>query len=231
MLSKNLAKDVLNTALLTGGDFAEIFCENTISKTIQLEGDKVDTFGERQVTGAGIRILKGLRSVYGYTNDMSKKGLITLASNLSKSFNDKKIKEVDTLKSIHVKKNNKVIDSYLNVDEKDIVNLLKKCSTTIRDYDKRIVRVITIFLMTVQDIEIFNSDGKIAKDHREHGRLILQSIASENGKLETRFDGPGTQKGFDYFTKEINAVELAKNNAKKVILMLGAKECPAGKFP
>ena len=231
MLSKNLAKDVLNTALLTGGDFAEIFCENTISKTIQLEGDKVDTFGERQVTGAGIRILKGLRSVYGYTNDMSKKGLITLASNLSKSFNDKKINEVDTLKSIHVKKNNKVIDSYLNVDEKDIVNLLKKCSTTIRDYDKRIVRVITIFLITVQDIEIFNSDGKIAKDHREHGRLILQSIASENGKLETRFDGPGTQKGFDYFTKEINAVELAKNNAKKVILMLGAKECPAGKFP
>lgn len=231
MLSKKLAKDTLNAALLTGGDFAEIFIENTISKTIQLEGDKIDSFSERQVTGAGIRILKGLRSVYGYTNDMSKKGLITLASNLSKSFDDKQIKNVESFKSIHIKKNNEDINSYLNVDEKDIVSLLKKCSTIIRDYDKRIIRVVNLFLITVQDVEIFNSDGKIAKDHREHGRLVLQSFASENGKLETRFDGPGTQKGFDYFTKGIDVAEIAKNNAKKLILMLGAKECPAGKFP
>ena len=231
MLSKSLAKDVLNTALLTGGDFAEIFVEDNVSANIQLEGDKVETVSQGEITGAGIRILKGLRSVYGYTNDLSKKGLITLASNLSKSFNDKQIKKVDELKSVRVQNNNKPIDSYLNVNKGEVISLLKKCQNIIREYDTRIVRVITLFLTNVQDVEIFNSDGKIFKDHREHGRLGLQSIASENGKMESRFDGPGTQQGFSYFTKEIDVLSLAKDHAKKLILMLGAKECPSGKFP
>ena len=34
MISKNLAKKVLNTALATGGDFAELFLEDTTSNTL-----------------------------------------------------------------------------------------------------------------------------------------------------------------------------------------------------
>ena len=66
---------------------------------------------------------------------------------------------------------------------------------------------------------------------RECGRLALSSIATENGKIETRFDGPGDQGGWEFFTEKLNLDELANNHAKKLILMLGAKECPSGKFP
>ena len=231
MLSKNFAKEILNTCLETGGDFAEIFYEEHYYSSVSLEGDKVETCADNLITGVGIRILKDLRSVYGHTNDLSKKNLLELAKNLSKSFNGKRIKTVENLKSKRFKLVNKPIESYKDLDKKTVVERLKKCSKIISDYDKRIVRVITGFSADWQDVTIFNSDGHVFKDHREHGRVMLDSIASENGKIETRFDGPGTQKGWSFFTDELNLDELSKENARKVILMLGAKECPSGKFP
>ena len=231
MISKNLAKEILNTCLETGGDFAEIFYEEHYYSTISLEGGTVDACGDNLITGVGIRILKDLRSVYGHTNDLSKKNLLDLAKNLSKSFSGSRIKSVDSLKTKKFKLKNEPIESYKNLDKKEVISNLKKCSKIISDYDPRVVRVTTGFLCDWQDITIFNSDGKVFKDHREHGRLVLSSIASENGKIETRFDGPGTQKGWSYFTKELNLANLAKENAKKLILMLGAKECPSGTFP
>jgi len=231
MISKSLAKEVLNAALSTGGDFAEIFYEDTVSNSIFLEGSKVDTVGISENNGVGIRILKDLRSVYGHTNDVSKKSLLNLAYNLSKSFNEQQTKNVDSFKVVHVKKINKDIESYKNLDNKEVISKLRKMTETILGYDKRIVRVNCGFVSTMQDITIYNSNGKLAKDHREHARLFVSSIASENGKIESRFDGPGTQKGWEFFTKDIDLEKLALDNAKKVILMLGAKECPSGKFP
>ena len=231
MLSKKLAKDILNTCLTTGGDFAEIFYEEHYSSSISLEGDKVDSAGDTLVTGVGIRILKELRSVYGHTNDLSKKNLLQLASNLSKSFEGKQVKTVENLKSKKIKLVNQPIETYKDLDKKEVISVLKKCEKIISEYDKRIVRVQTGFTSDWQDVTIFNSNGYIFKDHREHGRLFLLSVASENGKIETRFDGPGTQKGWEFFIKDINLEEFSKDHAKKLILMLGAKECPGGTFP
>ena len=66
MISKSLAIKVLNAALATGGDYAEIYLEETVTDTVSLENGKVDSCGGRQGYGAGIRILKGFRSVYGF---------------------------------------------------------------------------------------------------------------------------------------------------------------------
>lgn len=231
MISKNLAKDILNAALSTGGDFAEIYYEDSFDHNIGLENDKVEKASDYNETGVGIRILKDLRSVYGHTNDMSKKGLLTLASDLSKSFEGERIKEVSGFKLQRVKKNNKPIDSYSNVPDKKIITLLKDVAETMLGYDKRIVRSMINFYYNIKDVVIFNSDEKMFKDHREIARTYMIAFASENGKIETFGEGPGSQKGFEFFTKDINLKELAKNAAKKAIMMLNARECPAGKFP
>lgn len=231
MISKKLAAKVLNTALATGGDFAEIFTEKSVSKSINTENGKVETNGSNVETGAGIRILKNLQSVYGHTNDMSEKSLVALADRLSKSFDGKQTVSVDGFKVQRIKKVNKPIRSYAEVTDEEVIALLKKTYKTISSYDKRIVKVNVSFACIIRDIEIFNSDGKIFRDHKERSRVGMKSVASENGKIETRFDGPGTQKGFEYYTTDIDIDAKAKHNAEKCILMLGAKECPAGKFP
>ena len=75
MISKKLAIEVLNVATSTGADFAEIYLEENNSSSISLDNCKVESCNDSLTYGAGIRLLKGLQSVYGYTNDLSKKGL------------------------------------------------------------------------------------------------------------------------------------------------------------
>ena len=63
MLSKSLVKDILNACLKTGGDFAEVFCDEQKNKRIMVENGRVDAVSNATIKGVGIRILRGLRSV------------------------------------------------------------------------------------------------------------------------------------------------------------------------
>ena len=232
MLSKKLILEVLNRGISTGADFAEIFYEDTYRKSFSFENEKLDSMNESNINGIGIRLLKKLQSVYGYTNDLTKKGVFALVDSLSQTFNDKKVLEdVTTLTNKKVKKINKPVHYLKDVDDKEIISLVKKGISTILNYDKRIIRVISGFQITDTNTVIYNSNGLVFKNFKEYGRIYYNSIASENGKIETRFDGPGSQGGWDFFTKTLNVEDLALENAKKVILMLNAKECPSGKYP
>lgn len=79
MLSERLVTDVLLAALSTGGDFAEIFMEDTYSTNIRMLDGKVEEGVSGRDYGVGIRIFHGFRSVYAYTNDSSRENLMKVA--------------------------------------------------------------------------------------------------------------------------------------------------------
>ena len=66
MISKTIALDVLNAGLATGADFAEIFVEEKSNTGLSIDNDKIESISSGIIYGAGIRLLKDLRSVYGY---------------------------------------------------------------------------------------------------------------------------------------------------------------------
>lgn len=232
MLNKKLALEVINLAASTGADFVEIFYEDTYTSSLSLENGKVDNVTNGNTNGVGLRLLKGNRSVYGSTNDLSKKGLLTLATNLSKSFSGERVlNELTDFETVKIKNISPVKKSLKEVTTQEKIDFLQIPNTLIREKDPRIVRVTTGLSFTITDTAIFNSKGKFIPDHKEYGRLVLLSIASENGKIESRFDGPGAQGGWEYFTEKLDVRSLAEENASKLIMMLGAKECPSGKFP
>ena len=76
MINKTTIENVLNAALETGGDFAEIFVEDKWSTNILFISQKVEKALSGRDFGVGIRIFKNLFSVYAYTNDASEENLI-----------------------------------------------------------------------------------------------------------------------------------------------------------
>ena len=233
MISKKLAAEIINLGSSTGADFVEIFFEDTTSKGIRVENGKVDGLSQSNVYGVGIRLLKEFRSVYGYTNDVSKKSLTKLVNKLSASFSSPRVIEEinEDFKNKPVPKINKKVNWAKNIPNEEIIDMLKNCAGIIHGYSEKIVRTICAMNISDTNIQVFNSKGETFKDFKEYSRLALMSVASDNGKIETRFDGPGSQSGWDYFIKNINVNDIALENAKKVILMLNAKECPSGRFP
>ena len=58
-ISRNTSDSVINKALSKGGDFAEIFCENTIRNNISMVNGAVDKTASGLDYGAGIRVFNG----------------------------------------------------------------------------------------------------------------------------------------------------------------------------
>jgi TldD protein len=198
MISKSLALKVLNEALATGGDYAEIYLEQNDSQSVMLENGKVETNGSRRTYGAGIRILKELKSVYGYTSVLTAKSLIELAHNLSASFTGSRQITVEKITKQKVQINNPIEDHLTDVPLADKIALLKECYSITSAVDKRIVRVQNGFSNNAKKIEIFSaesSEGKQFENVEERGRLILIAVAAENDKIETYFEGLALVQG------------------------------------
>ena len=232
MISKQLALDVINYATSTGADFAEIFYEDSTSKVITVENDKVDSVNSSNINGVGLRLLKGTKSVYGSTSDLSRKSLIALADTLAKYFEGERVLEKITgFTKVPVKRIHKKYTSVFSVPTQDVIDYLKKATSIVKDYSAEVRKSNATMIMKESKIVIFNSDGKTYSDHKEYGRLALQSIAGNEKGIQAKFDGPGAQGGWEFFTNQLNLEELAKKHAEKLILMLHARECPSGKFP
>ena len=76
MILKSVAEQVLHEALRTGGDFAELFCEDRRSGAMGLVDGHVESASTVRRHGAGIRVYNGLNSVYVHTNDTGLSGLL-----------------------------------------------------------------------------------------------------------------------------------------------------------
>ncbi len=80
------AKKVLSAALATGADLAELYVQNKLSRVVQLNYKRVDNVATTLVYGAGLRLMRGVQQVYGYTSDLSEASLLALADKLAAYF-------------------------------------------------------------------------------------------------------------------------------------------------
>lgn len=79
MISREICQRVLQKAVSTGADYAEIFAENTVNHSISMIASRVDSVKDTVIAGAAIRLYKGLRSVMASTVDTSEEGLLKCA--------------------------------------------------------------------------------------------------------------------------------------------------------
>ena len=232
MLSKKLAIEVLNEALSTGADYAEIFYEDSHSSGVSIENGKVETASSNSMCGVGLRLLKGNQVVYGYTNNLSKQGLLALANSLNKSFSDERLITVTKLDMIRGKNRNPITRSYDDVSLKEKIDLIREGIEEIQSMnDPRIVRTVGSFAANHRFVAIFNSKGKWFKRDTEFGRLAYSVIVADENGFESGFEGPGTQGSIEYFRNKVTARKTARKAAETALLMLTAKECPSGIMP
>ena len=230
MLSKEIAERVLGRCLITGGDFAEIFEEDTINNTIGILNGKVENSVGGRSYGIGIRIFKGLKSVYAYTNNNSLSSLLDVAHKaalaLGKAGEEKNIVlNCTTIKSIHP-----IIHIPSNIDINKKIGVMKIAYNAAKDYSSEISQVGVNYIDKEQNVLIANSEGLYVEDKRIRTRLVISSVASLNGENQTGFEGPGRHMGFEMFNY-IDPEYYGKEASRVAYTMLHAKNCPAGKMP
>ena len=232
MISKKLAIEVLNEMLATGADYAEIFFEESTANGLTIENGKVSSSSSGITSGAGLRLLKENQTVYGFTSDLTRKGLLALARDLNKSFSGERILTVENLEFIKGKNRNPVSKSYNSLSLQEKIDLVREGIDEIESMkDPRIVRYIGNFGHNHRFVAIYNSKGKWFKRDTEFARLVYSVIVADENGMETGFEGPGAQQDISYFKTKVHAREVARKAAETALLMLTAKECPSGKMP
>ena len=230
MISKKLAKQVLDICVSTGGDFAEIFAENTYSQVFRMANGKVLEAVNGNTYGVGIRILKGLEEVYGYTNDVSSKGLKKLATSLASSYNEAPLNIEFELVNQKVKKINRIKRDPFTVPNEEKVKYIQELYEGAKNVGEEIVQIITMLTCKKQYVEIFNTLGKAVKDTRFNTRIMIQVVASNGKDMQTMFASYGRHKGLELMDK-INLTKFGQKTAKTAIKILHADEMVGQEMP
>lgn len=227
MLSKEIAQKVLGRCLITGGDFAEIFEEDTIDNSISILNGKVENSIGGRSYGIGIRIFKGFKSIYAYTNNNSLTSLLDVAHKAALALGEV-LKEKDIiLQSKEIINTHPIIYIPSSIELNKKIGVMKVAYNAAKDFHNEISQVGVSYVDKEQNILIANTEGLYTDDKRVRTRLYINSIASANGENQTGTEGPGAHMGFELFNN-IDAAYYGREASKQAHTMLHAKNCPAG---
>ncbi|HHY24680.1 MAG TPA: TldD/PmbA family protein [Clostridiaceae bacterium] len=230
MISKDNIEEVLTKALSLGGDFAEIFLEDKVSNSIRMVNDKIEDAVSGRDHGAGIRIMKGYRSVYAYTNDTSKLALLDTAYKAACALKEREQNNEIVLAERLPTNIHGILYLPSSVDNLKKAAIVKTAYKAAKDYAPEIIQVMVGYGDVDQKVLIANSEGLLVEDRRVRTRLVIQSIASNGSENQTGFEGPGRYMGFEMF-EIIDPEYYAKEASRMAITMLNADLCPAGRMP
>ena len=230
MLSKEIAQKVLGRCLITGGDFAEIFEEDSLDNSIAILNGKVENSIAGRNYGIGIRIFKGIRSVYAYTNNNSLTSLLDVAHKAALALGEAKDEKNIILNFTSQVEAHKIIHMPSTISLNKKIGVMKLAYGAAKDYHNEITQVSVSYLDKEQKILIANTEGLFTEDSRVRTRLAINSVASANGENQTGFEGPGRRMGFEMFNI-IDPEHHGREASRVAHTMLHAKNCPAGKMP
>ena len=231
MISRDICQRVLQKAVSTGADYAELFAENTVNHSISMIASKVDSINDTVIAGAAVRVYKGMRSVMASTIDTSEAGLLRCAEQAAEALGqgtgamDIVLKE-RLFGDIHPVK---VVPSSCGNQEK--VAILKEGYFAAKEYDESVVQVSGSLLDVDHKILIASTDGIYAQDRQIRTRIAISAVADKGSGTQTGFFGPGRRMGLEVFDSIINPRDVGLRAAKQAVTMAGAGYCPAGVMP
>ena len=230
MLPKRLLEEVLQKALSTGADFAEVYVERTKENSIFMIDSKVDSIKDRLISGVGIRILKGTRCVTGSTSSMERAALIACAGRVADALDG-----VPERMSVHLTERIfgdihpiKMVPDSASMQFK--TDLLKEGYFAAKNYHQDISQVTGTLLDVDHNILIANSDGLLARDRQIRTRMMIEAVASKNGENQTGGCRPGRRMGLEMF-EQISPKDIGTEAARQAITILNADYLKAGNMP
>jgi TldD protein len=222
------AADILNTVLLNGGDFAEIFLERRSSTSFSCEDDKVERVVSGVDYGAGIRLLVGDRTFYAHTNEVSAEGLMALAKRVSDGVSADRNDGVKKFEPARFEAAVKVAPWDVPVSEK--LDKVLSANEAARASDKRVRQVLVRYGDSFGEVTIANSSGGFWEDQRVQTLFLVHVVAAEGDLIQTGYEPVGGTVGFELFDAN-EPRDIGLNAARQAILMLEADKAPTGVMP
>lgn len=231
MLNSQVAKEVIDYALLRGADFAELFVDKQTFETFGMKSSEINDIQTGINFGIGVRLFYGTKVLYGYTNSTNKEDLIEIVKSLSaKDLRD----PMTTLSSFDYTKyddRHPVVQGLLdNISLEQKLPFLLELDKQTRSISDKIEQVTAGVSQYLQQVEIFNSEGLHTSDMRNYSRIRATAIAKDGSVQDTGSYSPGAMMGWN-FIQAMDPKMISEQIAQEALVKLKAEACPAGEMP
>ena len=226
-LDRETFAKVIAKALEKGGDFADVYLENRISRQIVMEESKFKSglYGISQ--GAGVRVISGNKTGYAYTDELTEEKLMRAAEVASYvATNGNKILPVGI--SVTSRPSFIAVQQPLGeiADEKRI-EIIRRADQAAKEYDPRIKMAMIDYNDEVRSRVIVNSEGVYLKDELPLLFFIVQAMSDDGKARHMARERLSQHSGFEMFDL-VTPETVARNAAREAIAMLSAGDAPAG---
>ncbi len=224
---------VLGAALSSGGDFAELYLEHRTYDFINMEEDIIKETAEAVSLGLGVRVLRGDRTGFGYTNDLSpdkiRKTALTaaaIARGRGAATPPPPLRARSLRRSVYAS-----ASPASGAGLRRKIGLVREAYDAARGYDPRIAKVKVHYSDSLKHLCVANSEGLLVRDTRPMVRLVCVAISEKAGQRESGYWGGGGRVGLDYFRDELTPRRIGEEAAREALLLLEAVDAPAGEMP
>lgn len=227
-LSPALIEDVLKTLLSSGGELADIYCEDMTSRMLEAEGEAMERVSSGREVGVGLRVVRDEVTRFGTTVDLTPESLLDLARFLAAGSGPGEPVKVTSPRKVPEGPLAPVEDpSSVSLEEKG--GLVLKALAAARKFDDRVVQAKTIYRDTQSRILVANSDGVLARDRRAYGIFLVQVVVSDGDHMQVGYEPQGGIGGYEIF-RSVDPEMIAETAAGRAVTMLEAPEAPSGRM-
>ena len=229
-VSQPQLKTLTDTALAKGGDFSDLYFEHTTYFNLLLKDGVVSSGGFHVDFGVGIRVLKGEKTGYAYSentemNDMLDAARAASAIATGTCGNRVYMPVKDRKHDLYPTQQNWRENSADN-----FLPFLKKLEKEVFAKDSRIIKVIARMSDSVSDVMMYNSLGELTCDTRPMGSVTVTAVFEQGGKTENRTASRSYRMGAELIGPSL-VKELAEEVVKGIDERFAATRPKGGQMP
>ena len=213
-----LMEKLVAEALGQGGDYCDLYFENTTYGSLMLRDGAVTSGGTHEDFGVGIRVLDGEKTGYAYSESTAPQDMTACARAAARIGSGRTEVHPGGTGNPRRGEPNPAADRYpilqpwREAEMSSFLPFLRRLENEIRSRDNRIVKVTVSLVFQVSDILMYNSFGELKYDTRPMGSVSVSAIFGQDGRLENR----GTSRSFRMGTEMLTDA-LIGEMADKVV--------------
>jgi len=185
-VGKQQLQTLIAAALAKGGDYADLYFEYTTFFNLNLKDGVVSSGGFHTDCGVGIRVLKGERTGYAYSENLAMEPMLKAAQAASAIAQSDGSPRTYAHAMQAGQQFYHMTRNWRDVSADAFLPFLQQLEKAIFEKDSRVVKVIARLSNSVSDVMMFNSLGELTYDTRPMGSVSVTAVFQQNGKTENK---------------------------------------------
>ncbi|MBO7138099.1 MAG: TldD/PmbA family protein [Bacteroidaceae bacterium] len=219
---------ILSAALSCGGEYADIFLEDTRISSMVLQDGAVSQAQQVCLYGAGIRAVQGTETGYAYTMDLSEKALLQAAMFAGGRFSPTPFRGEGL--SLREFKHSSLPSPQRGVESEAIHQFLMQVEEKAHVLDDSIVKVKAYISQRMQEVQFAASDGTAFHDFRPRTSLSVNIVMERGGQTQMGYASQMMQMGAEFFSDAL-IEEVVREAISRTDFLFSASQIEGGEMP